>query len=331
MRGILPAIMLAAALAPAAAAQEVSTELYGEFRYSYNRADAGDSTYWASANNTSRIGLRGEITEAGLTAFIDMQAGVNVDAEDAGTAFTQRYYLAGVRGGFGTITVGRHSTAYKVPGVRLDPFYDTSTLSAGGGVPVTGAFGGATFGLSPLSNGWSQRALAYNSPSFAGVSANAAIYVDPDSDHDYAVGLGYLADGFDAGVQYHNADGARNWTQIGVVDHALRGHVAYTRPGEWSLGATYERLEAVIGDRQDYLYAAGTWNVVPRVRLAGSLGHVSEGAVQPLSGLGYQGGIFVTLVPGAEVHALYSRADLDAVDDRANLALGLTYAFRVGW
>lgn len=328
---MLPALSLAAALAPAAAAQEVSTELFGEFRYSYNRVDAGDSTYWASANNASRLGVRGEISEAGLTAFIDLQAGVNVDSETADAIFTQRHFLAGVRGGFGTITVGRHSTAYKSPALRLDPFFDTSSLSTAAGVPSTGNFSGATFGLSALANGWADRALAYNSPAIGGVSANAAIYIDPDSDHDYAVGLGYQADGLDAGVQYHNADGARNWAQVGIIDHALRGYVLYNRPGEWSLGASYERLEPVAGDRQDYLYAAGTVNVVPRVQLAASLGHVGEGALQAASGLGYQGGIFVTLVPGAQVHALYSRANLDDVPDRANFALGLTYAFAVAW
>src|SRR5690606_25838255 len=131
MRRMLPAIVFAAALAPAAAAQEVSTELYGEFRYSYNRADAGDSTYSPSANTASRIGLRGEISEAGLTAFVDLQVGVNIDGENADAVFTQRHFLAGVRGMFGTVTVGRHSPAYKMPGVRLDPFFDTSSLSAG--------------------------------------------------------------------------------------------------------------------------------------------------------------------------------------------------------
>src|SRR5690606_25073392 len=115
------AIVILIALVPSARAQEVTSELYGDFRYSYNRADAGDSTHWASANNASRLGVRGEISGEGLAAFVDLQTGVTIDAEPAGTPFTQRYYLAGVRGAFGTLTVGRHSTAYKAAGARLDP------------------------------------------------------------------------------------------------------------------------------------------------------------------------------------------------------------------
>lgn len=66
------------------------------------------------------------------------------------------------------MTVGRHSTAYKMAGLRLDPFYDTSTLSAGGGAPSTGLFAGASFGLSNLTNGFANRTVAYTSPSIGG-------------------------------------------------------------------------------------------------------------------------------------------------------------------
>lgn len=313
----------------AAAAQEASTELYGDFRYSYNHADAGDTTRWASANNASRLGVRGEVSGGGVTAFADLQTGVNIDAEGGG-AFTQRYYLAGVRSSFGTLTLGRHSTAYKMAGLRLDPFYDTSTLSAGGGVPVTGLFAGASFGLSNLTNGWAERTVAYTSPAFRGITANAAAYLDTDSDHDYGLGLGYRAHGFDAGVQYHDAGGGRTWPPTADIDHALRGHAEYSRGDVWSLGASYERLEARTGDRQDFLYAVGTLTVSPGLLLAGAVGHVGEeGAVQPVSGTGYHAGVLYTLFPQVRVHALYSGLDADAGPSRGNLALGLSYQFSI--
>jgi len=322
------ALLLMVSLAPQASTQ-VGAEFYGEFRYSYNRADAGDSTRWASANNASRLGVRGEVPGERLTAFFDLQTGVSIDADGGGSAFTQRYYLAGVRGAFGTVTVGRHSTAYKVAGSRLDPFFDTSTLSAGGGVPTTGLFGGASFGLSNLTNGWADRTVAYVSPTRWGLVANAAAYLDTDSDHEYGVGLAYRAHGVDVGVQYHDANGAgKTWVQTVGVDHALRGHAGYSRAGVWSLGASCERLEARSGDHQDFFYGVGTFNVSPSLLLAGAVGYVQEGgAVQPVSGTGYHAGVFYTLVPQARVHVLYSRVDADVISSRANLAMGLTYQF----
>lgn len=117
MKRIALGIALTFASSPALTAQEVSTELCGDFRYSYNYADAGDSTHWAGANNASRLGLRAEVAGDALTVFADLQTGLNVEAEEGGGQFTQRYYLAGVRGAFGTVTLGRHSTAYKMAGL----------------------------------------------------------------------------------------------------------------------------------------------------------------------------------------------------------------------
>lgn len=331
MRRAALALILAAATTSVAAAQEASTELYGDFRYSYNHADPGDSTHWASANNASRLGVRGELSDGGLTAFYDLQTGVNIDAETIGGAFTQRYYFAGVRGGFGAITIGRQSTAYKMAGLRKDPFYDSSTLSAGGGVPTTGLFAGASFGLSNLTNGFADRTLSYTSPSLGGITANAAAYIDTDSDHDYGLGIGYRAHGFDAGVQYHEVDAGRTWASTLGVDHAVRGHAGYARPGVWSVGTSFERVEAVTGETQDFLFAAGTVNVTPRVAMAAGVGHVEDsGGVQPVAGTALHTGVFFSLFQQVRLHALFSRLDAATGPDRANLGVGLSYQFVLG-
>ncbi|MFW6084273.1 MAG: porin [Gemmatimonadota bacterium] len=309
-------------------AQDVSTRLYGDFRYSYNRADAGDSSRWAGANNASRLGVEAELVGESLTVFADFQAGVNVDGDEDGGAFTQRYFLAGVRGAVGTFTLGRHSTNYKMAGLRIDPFYDTSVLGVGGAVPSTGLFAGASFGLSNLTNGWADRTLAYASPTKWGLRANAAIYLDTASDHDYAVGLGYQDGGFEAGLQYHDVGGGRTWTQTVGIEDALRGHASYG--GEsWTVGGSYERIRADGGDTQGFVYVAATMDPTPELTLAAAAGHVDEGAAQPAAatGTGFHAGLFYALHPQARLHALYSRLDLDLGQDRANLALGLTIHF----
>jgi len=311
---------------PAVAAQDVATELYGDFRYSYNRADAGDSARWAGANNASRLGLRAEVSGRELTIFADLQAGMNVGAEEDGGAFTQRYYLAGIRGDFGTATFGRHSTAYKMAGLRLDPFYDTSTLSAAGGVPSTGLFAGASFGLSNLTNGWADRTLAYTSPSLRGVTGNAAVYLDTDSDHAYGLGLRYRGRGFQGGLQYYDAGEGRTWPQAAGTDDALRGHLSY-RGGSWSVGVSYEHLEVESGEAQEFFFAAATIDATPELTLAAAVGDVGEGEVQPMGGTGFHGGVSYALYPQAEVHALYSWLDRSPGPNRGNLSLGLTYHF----
>jgi hypothetical protein len=309
--------------APAPEPAAPTAELYAAFRYSYARANDGAETRWTAVNNASRVGVRGSVTDLGVTAFADLQLGVSIDAEPGGAALTQRHLLAGLRGAFGSLTAGRLTTAYKAAGVRVDPFYDTSTIHGSGAVPGTGLFIGATFGLSGLTNGWADRGLAYATPSLHGLTADAEVHLDPERDPDYGLGLGYRAHGVDAGVQYYDPAGGGAWAQTAGVESAVRGHAAYAREGAWSLGASYERLEAVAtGEAQAFLYAAGTAAVAPRTTLAVSLGHVGDGAVQPVTGTGYQAGLFYALLPQAQLHALYSRLDADAAPTRSSLAVG---------
>lgn len=129
------------------AGQELNAELYGNFRYSYNRADDGTDVRWASANNASRLGVRGDVTGKIISAFFHLETGVSVDSDTEGRGLTQRFFYGGLRGDFGAVTVGRNTAAYKAAGLGIDPFYDASAISAAGGVPTTGLFAGATFGL----------------------------------------------------------------------------------------------------------------------------------------------------------------------------------------
>lgn len=323
-------VLLLLFLAAPAVAQETSAELYGVFRYSYNRADAGDSIYWASANNTSLLGARGEVTSGDWAAFFDLQAGVSVDAEASGQPFTQRYYTAGFRGPIGTLSVGRHSTAYKLPGLRVDPFYDLSSVSVAGGVPTSGAFGGASFGLSQLNNGWSDRAIAYTSPSWRGLVANAALYLDTEADPDYGLGVTYRQFGLDVGIQYHGLESdGRNWAGTAPISSAVRGHARY-EGATWSVGTSYERLNARENGHQDYIYASATVDPISWMTLAGAVGHVPDQTLlAPSSGTGFHGGIFVTPFTPITVHMLYSYVDVDDQTDRGNLSLGVSYSFTI--
>ncbi|HEX7070754.1 MAG TPA: porin [Rhodothermales bacterium] len=313
----------ALAVAPARA-QDASAEAYGDFRYSLNYADAGDTTHWASANNASRFGVRGEVKGEKLAAFVDLQSGVSIDGEAGGVAFTQRIYVAGLRGAFGQVSFGRQNMAYKLAGLRLDPFYDTSTLSTTAGVPVTGLFAGASFGLSELTNGFANRSLAYTSPDLHGVTLNAVGLLDPDGEHDFGVGGAFRREGLEVGVQYFDVRGGAAWAQTAGIDYAVRVHGQYTAPAKWSVGASYEH----IGDDVDgnLLYVSGTVTPVPPVTVAASVGFL--GGDTPFDGYtGVHAGVFYTLLPGVRVHALFSYVDVTDSEARANGAVGFSYQF----
>lgn len=311
-------------------AQGFDGELYGQFRYSYNRADDGTAVRWASANNASRLGVRGSVSGDDLTAFLHVEVAVSVDGDPSGQAFDQRFAYGGVRGAFGSVTVGRHTTAYKAPAVRLDPFYDTSTPSAGGSVPDTGPFAGASYGLSPLSNGWSDRALAYRSPALAGVRLDAGVYLEPDADHDYGLGVTYRREGLDVGVRYYDAESDENWAQARRVDDALRLHARYWGSDRWSAGVSFERLAPRAGETQPYLYVSGTVEAIEDVTVAGSVGYVGSGDVQATTGTGGNLGLFWEPHAGTRIYGLVSRIDCDHEADVGTLSLGLTQGFEIG-
>ncbi|MFW6192322.1 MAG: porin [Gemmatimonadota bacterium] len=329
---LLPALVAAAVLAASGSlsAQEFEGELYGQLRYSYSRVDDGTVSRWASANNASRLGVRGAVAGDDLEAFVHIESAVSIDGDASGRAFAQRFAYGGVRGAWGTVTVGRHTPLYKAPAVRLDPFYDTSTPGVGGGMPESGPFAAATFGLSPLSNGFADRALVYTSPELGGVTLDAGAYVDPDADHDYGLGLSYRDGGLDLGVRYHDAGGEGNWVQAGRVDHALRVYAHYRGSDRWSAGLSAERLVPPSGDSQPYLYAAGTVEPVDGMTVAGSIGHVATGGVQGTAGTGGNLGLFCEPRPGTRLYALVSRLVPDGPDDAGSLSLGIVQGFELG-
>lgn len=338
MRVILWKVMVGGALAggflgwvPAgsAAQEQTALELYGNFRYALNGARAQGESHWTGVNNASRVGVRGALARDDWELFYHLETGAHVDAQ--GAALSPRFYMGGIRGPLGELTVGRHSPAYKMPFLQVDPFYDMSTLSAAAQVPVEGVFAGASYGSSALANGWANRAAVYTTPEHHGFTGSAALYLDPDGRHDYAGGLSYAAGELQAGFRYHeHRSEGRNWTQAEGVDRAFRGHVLFGEE-EWSVGFTAERVELVLDDAQHFVYASGTLRPTDasRVSLAfGSVGSAAAlGSMPP--GVGIHGGAFYELVEGGEIFALASTASLDDVENSHVASLGLTVDF--GW
>ncbi|MEX2584642.1 MAG: porin [Gemmatimonadota bacterium] len=327
MYRLCTAALVLASLTPGVlGAQQASGELYGDFRYSFNGSDDGALRRSATANNASRLGYRGGLEGETISVLVDLQTGVNLDGGSPGGALTQRYYFVELRGGFGALALGRRSTAYKSAGQRLDPFYDASTVATSGAVPAGGLYAGGSFGLSNLTNGFADRTLAYTTPSVGGLVANAAVQIDPDDDDDLSAGVTFRHSAVELGVQ-HYAVGGNSWTQTAGVDAAQRGYASVSQ-GNWSLGVSGERVTAVTGGENHFLYASSTLPVLPATTLVASLGWVTgDGDAQPVTGRGVHAGLYYDLLPQTRLHALYSYVDAENRAGKSNAAFGLTYGF----
>ncbi len=327
---------LSCLLASSSIYADFSNTLYGDFRFSagYIDRDGTDTKGGLTANNNaSRIGFKGSVGNSDLKAIYHLQAGAKNDGAGSGTsgagnnsAFTARFYFAGLKSAdFGSIIYGRHSTAYKMSGLRVDPFYDTS---AGLGN------GGATYGLSGMTNGFTNNAIAYISPTIlGGLSANAAIYID-DSDgneHDTNFGLQYAADGITAGVQQaimgKSEDGGGIANAKGI-DSTTRLYAGY-KEDKWSAAVSYEIQNAGRGTTNpdtNYMYVSGTYKIMDTTKLATSVGYVDDGAFE---GVGWQAGVFYNILPKTEVYALYSGTYLDdnPKGDSNAVIIGVSHKF----
>jgi predicted porin len=304
--------------------------IYGDLRYSLNSVDDDATTYDRSSfeNNASRLGVKGEYDFGnGLSGIYHIELAINPDKGSGGSAtgntaqdntIDRRFAFAGLKGGFGTALFGTASSPYKMAGVKLDPFYDTS---AGTG------FAGANFGLSGYTNGFFDNAVAYFTPNWGGLGGNAMMVLDEgsnDQNHHYNLGLAFEREGLGAGLQWLNVNAATAAKEV----NAYRPWVKYGNK-TFSVGLSYEKVDMAATDAK-YLYLAGTYNATDKLRLAAAIGKVDDSGAASTDGDGVTVGVFYKLFDKTELHALYSKVDRDSGLERNTLAVGLSQKFDWG-
>ena len=318
MKPIHKGLLLAASMLLPTAVFAGSNTLYGDFRYSLNNIDAGGGSTLSGENNASRVGLKGSTDiEEGISAFYHLQAGASIDTNGAGDAITQRFFFAGVKGGFGKIVYGRTSTPYKMAGLKLDPFYDTS---AGAGL------GGATYGLSGLSNGWTDNSLAY-SKKMGQLSYNGAIYMDDSAqdDHDMNIGVAFAEGSLTVGVQYLSIGDTGVVAKSTADSSAIRLHAKYGMD-QWIFGGSLESINPNAGSTQSYLYLSTSYTLDDKTKLAASYGKVDD-VSSTADGRSITVGAFHQVLKKTTVYALFS--DVDAGAGRSTMALGVSHKFAI--
>lgn len=166
----LAAMTLAAAAA--ANAQTSSVTLYGvaDAFFQYAKADDGLARLQSGGLNGSRIGFRGvEDLGGGLRALFVIESGIALDegTQASSSAFWNRQSYVGLGGNFGTVTLGRQYTSVYFAST------DFSAFSNGSYGPSTGVIGGFGKYEAIRSQGRSNNAVKYETPSFGGFKVGA--------------------------------------------------------------------------------------------------------------------------------------------------------------
>ena len=350
MKKIILTAAIAAICAAPAAAIAADNNLYGQLRYSFNSVsdvDGSGQDGLSGNDNVSLFGLKGTLGDGDTKAFYHLQTGAPADsnaktAQTANTtAFNQRFYFAGLKGGWGKAAYGRMTNAYKFDGFKLDPFYNLSHVNAVGSF----ATGGASYGLSPATNGFTDNSLQYHSPAFAGITVNAGVYIDDTNEDNHSTGIGatWKGKGPYVGIQYiqNNNDGSVATGNVipGVYDDggAMRIHGGF-KAKTWSAGLSYETVDEAADASTNYMYLVGRFNVTPKTELVATVGTVDPdagAANADAEGTGYQLAVFQTVVSKTQMYVSYGAASLDTTnptkqDDPSVISVGAIHKFGFG-
>ena len=304
--------------------QEVT--LYGNLRYSFNFIDddRSDIDGFRGTNNVSKLGIKGSHGNDFVKAFFHLQTEATPDADGEGDAFNQRFFYGGFDSEYGKVSFGRMTNAYKYPGFAMDPFYDLSRVNAAG---LFGG-GGASYGLSPATNAFTDNSLQYVTPDIKGLKLVGGIAID-DNNNDEVGALGggsFTIKGFTVGGVYaDNGHSAVNYPNIDADGYGVRGYATY-KNDDFKLGASYENLKTG-GEYVNYAYGTGTAMIKDiKTDVSFSFGYVDEGAAE---GFGFTSGIFYHILDNACVYAMASYTELTHAEDPFVCSLGATYDFKL--
>ncbi len=259
MKKTLIALGVTAALAGIAQAAENSTTLYGSLGYETqlkqkNHDNDNDKT-WDLETATAKLGVKGtEVLNNGLEAFYKFEFGFDTTGKKSeGLNKTKKAYI-GVKGGFGTLTLGNQSSLYgdvtEYNDIYQDNWFDDRNHYDSG----------------------LKKAIKYESPNFSGFQAGVAAVLDgshevikgDEDDFNAAqAGLWYDQNGFYTGLAYawtdekkgtHELWGAalgysNDQFQVGLgAEHAASLGEKYNLAGEYSQGANTFRASVGMAD-----------------------------------------------------------------------------------
>lgn len=338
LAGAAAAAALIGSTAVLAAELDAKGSIYGDLRYSLDYSEdnsgAAGPTY-DFADNNSYWGVKASTTQGGITAFGAYERFLDMDANVLLDLVRQSY--VGVQTNLGTVKYGQHATAYAEAGRKLDPFYNT-TVTGIGGLGLGGILGaGNSHGTSAVFNSdfvgsaYINNHLAYQSPSLAGLTVNAALFNDEtgneNQDHNFGAGVEWSGMGLTAGAQFIDEN---NGTWLATDSEAMRVYGGYAAT-QFGAGVSYERFDNAAGAiDSDYLMVSGWFGVLPGTRLAASYGQENETGAE---GNSIRLGVFHDVIQNFTIWAAALRYDeAEASNPDADVVtLGASYKFDLGF
>lgn len=259
--------------------------------------DLGNTT--RVSTNSSLIGFKGaESLGNGLTAVFQFESGVGFD--NAGALGATRDSFVGLAGGFGTVVLGNLTGPTRALGGAVDVNSGATGIGSNSGIlgklgnnligttDANGSYaGGSTCGRSTVCTSifdtrW-KNAIAYVSPSFAGLNATVA-YVANENKTLQGTGSASSLNttGYDIGLKYANGP-----AMAAVTYNAVSlGNTADTKVADFRAGGSYDfgiasvraifdlaRADNFGGNKvtQAVYGLGGTFNVTPASKLLGQV------------------------------------------------------------
>lgn len=239
--------------------------------------DLGNTT--RVSTNSSLIGFKGaEALGNGLTAVFQYESSVGFD--NTGGIGATRDSFVGVAGGFGTVVLGNLTGPTRALGAAVDVNAGATGIGANsallgklgnnliGSTDANGNYGGgSTCGRSSTCTSifdtrW-KNAIAYVSPSFAGLSVTAAYVANENKAFQGASAANTT--GYDVGLKYANgpAMAAVTYNAVSLGNAASATSVANTDVSDFRVGGTYDfgiaSVRAIYDHaRADHFAAVGT-------------------------------------------------------------------------
>lgn len=273
-KSILALVVATALTAPLVA--QADTILYGSARVSVDYVDEENSDAiddllnndgnWDVTNNSSRLGVLGsEDLGGGLSAIYQYEFGV--DMTEGGNFESNRPKFAGLKGGFGQVSLGTQETPYYHVAGIVDVFNTDKSLGAT--AFLGGSFNGFKFkstGDRDFSDGSLFRlenSIYYTTPDFNGFSAEAMLVANgtandgqgySDNIDLWNIAAKYSNGPFFAGISYIQLTGDNN-VFLGTLDDGTRFNIDLDL-NQWIVGLGYTGGPFSVG----VIYEQGTLN-----------------------------------------------------------------------
>ena len=279
------ALAVAAAFAiPAAASAQ--TTLFGQFKYEVGYIDDGEDHNLTHSSKGTRIGIRGsEDLGGGMSAIYRFQGGLGqVNSRMAGTNWNMNEEnWVGLRGGFGTLQLGRSDTAMKKTGGNHFRAF-TDTLAEPSLIP----------GRTDRADG-----IHYTSPNIAGFTGYLTLEPNGfETDLYWSVGAAYQFGAFLVTAAYEDIDDTGKYSlgpdRKGIYPDPLgnSGESNYQVGAKWNFGqGDIGLLYQAVNDGDDDVFVVPVnFKVTPNVnlRLAALYASPDEGSSYTNWGVGAQ-------------------------------------------